>query len=298
MRPSAAASPKREGSRKPLCGFGEFAAGTGKRCAAGQTLRGWANAARLGKRCAAGQTLRGWANAARLGAPLQRGRACGLVRPAPSDLPRQNGPGRTAPAERPRQNGPKPRLPPEQEAVVAGRVGQGPGLGRDGVVRWRCVGLRERIKREWGVGLRGRTVGKPGKALALPVLRRLAFRLAFRRLSVRPQHPKSGPAAQAVFRTGSRALQRPACPRRPRASPLGRGPWTAKGLDPWPRRPARRNGAAVCGWARRPGCGRRAARARVRRATIAAVRSTCPAPLVRSGGWVRPSCRRTSTGTP
>ena len=102
----------------------------------------------------------------------------------------------------PRQNGPKPRLLPEQEAVVAGWVEQGPDLARDGVVRWRCVDLQDRIKREWGISLHKRTVGKPGKASALPVLRKLAFR----RLSVRPQHPKSDPAAQAVFRTGSRAL--------------------------------------------------------------------------------------------
>ena len=105
-------------------------------------------------------------------------------------------------ADLPRQNGPKPRLSPEQEAAGAGWVEQGPDLARGGVVRWRCVDLQERIKREWGVSLHERTVGKPGEALALPALRRLAFR----RVSVRPQHPKGGPAVQVAFRTGSRAL--------------------------------------------------------------------------------------------
>ncbi len=69
-------------------------------------------------------------------------------------------------------------------------------------MRRRRVDLQERIGREWGVSLHERTMGKPGKASALPVLRKLAFR----RLSVRPQHPKSDPEAQARFRTGSRAL--------------------------------------------------------------------------------------------
>ena len=77
---------------------------------------------------------------------------------------------------------------------MAGWIEQGPDLTRDGVVRWRCVDLQERIKREWDISLHERTVGK------------LLRRLAFRRLSVRPQHPKSDPAAQALFRTGLRAL--------------------------------------------------------------------------------------------
>ena len=97
-------------------------------------------------------------------------------------------------ADLPWQNGPKPRLSPEQEAVVAGWVEQGPDLARDGVVRWRCVDLQERIGREWGIGLHKRTVGT------------LLRKLAFRRLSVRPQHPKCDPEAQALFRTGSPAL--------------------------------------------------------------------------------------------
>ena len=120
---------------------------------------------------------------------------CGMDRQTLRDwVHRFNADGLAGLANLPRQNGPKPRLSPEQEAIVAGWVKQGPDLTRDGVVRWRCVDLQERIGREWGVGLHERTVGK------------LLRRLAFRRLSVRPQHPKSNPEAQARFGTGSLAL--------------------------------------------------------------------------------------------
>ena len=120
---------------------------------------------------------------------------CGMDRRTLRDwVHRFNADGLAGLADLPRQNGPKPRLSPEQEAVVAGWVEQGPDLARDGVVRWRCVDLQERIKREWGISLHERTVGK------------LLRRLAFRRLPVRPQHPKSDPKAQALFRAGSRAL--------------------------------------------------------------------------------------------
>ncbi len=128
---------------------------------------------------------------------------CGVEPRGSPDMDRQtlrdwvhrfNADGLAGLANLPRQNGPKPRLSPEQEAAVAGWVEQGPDLARDGVVRWRCVDLQERIKREWGIGLHERTVGK------------LLRKLAFRRLSVRPQHPKSNPEAQALFRTGSLAL--------------------------------------------------------------------------------------------
>ena len=120
---------------------------------------------------------------------------CGMDRQTLCDwVHRFNAAGLAGFVDRPRQNGPKPRLSPEQEVVVAEWVEQGPDLARDGVVRWRCVDLQNRIKREWGIGLHERTVGK------------LLRKLAFRRLSVRPQHPKSDPEAQALFRTGSQAL--------------------------------------------------------------------------------------------
>ena len=120
---------------------------------------------------------------------------CGMDRQTLRDwVHRFNVDGLSGLAHLPRQNGPRPRLSPEQETVVAGWVEQGPDLARDGVVRWRCVDLQERIGREWGISLHERTVGK------------LLRKLAFRRFSVRPQHPKSDPEAQALFRPGSLAL--------------------------------------------------------------------------------------------
>ncbi|MBB5696575.1 transposase [Roseomonas pecuniae] len=90
-----------------------------------------------------------------------------------------------------RAPGPAPRLSSDQEALVAGWVEDGPDLERDGVVRWRCRDLQERIKSEFRVSLHERTVGK------------LLTKLRFRRLSVRPQHPQSDLAAQAAFRGAS-----------------------------------------------------------------------------------------------
>ena len=90
-----------------------------------------------------------------------------------------------------RARGPAPRLSAEQEAAVNRWVAEGPELARDGVVRWRCRDLQARIGCEFGVGLHERTVGK------------LLAKLRFRRLSVRPRHPESDPAAQAAFRGAS-----------------------------------------------------------------------------------------------
>lgn len=87
----------------------------------------------------------------------------------------------------PRRNGPRPRLSAEQRAEVAKWVEEGPDFARDGVVRWRCVDLQARIERAFDVSLHERTVG------------RLLRTLSFRRMSVRPQHPKSQPEAQAIF---------------------------------------------------------------------------------------------------
>jgi transposase len=117
--------------------------------------------------------------------------ACGMDRQTLRDwVHRYNAEGVAGPSNR-RAPGPAPRLSAEQEAAVDRWVEQGPELARDGVVRWRCRDLRERIGREFGVGLHERTVGK------------LLAKLRFRRLSVRPQHPESDPAAQAAFRGSS-----------------------------------------------------------------------------------------------
>jgi transposase len=117
--------------------------------------------------------------------------ACGMDRQSLRDWAhRYNAEGLAGLVNR-RAPGPTPRLSAEQEAAVERWVEQGPDLARDGVVRWRCCDLQERIRREFKVSLHERTVGK------------LLTKLRFRRLSVRPSHPQSDPAAQAAFRGAS-----------------------------------------------------------------------------------------------
>jgi transposase len=87
--------------------------------------------------------------------------------------------------------GPRPFLTAAQEAEVDSWVEQGPDLAADGVVRWRRIDLRERIKARFGVVFHERSIGKR--------LRRLNFR----RISVRPQHPESDNAAQEAFKKSS-----------------------------------------------------------------------------------------------
>jgi putative transposase len=117
--------------------------------------------------------------------------ACGMDRQTLRDwVHRYNAEGLAGLANR-RAPGPAPRLSAEQEAAVDRWVEQGPELERDGVVRWRCRDLQERIGREFGVSMHERTAGK---LLAKP---------RFRRLSVRPRHPETDPAAQAAFKGAS-----------------------------------------------------------------------------------------------
>jgi transposase len=117
--------------------------------------------------------------------------ACGMDRQTLRDwVHRYNAEGIAGLVNR-RAPGPTPRLSAEQEAAVDRWVEEGPSLERDGVVRWRCRDLQERIAREFAVSLHERTVGK------------LLHKLRFRRLCVRPQHPRSDPAAQAAFKGAS-----------------------------------------------------------------------------------------------
>ena len=83
--------------------------------------------------------------------------------------------------------GPAFRLAPEQMAELAALVEAGPDPAVDHVVRWRRVDLRRVIAKRFGVELHERTVGK------------LLHRLGFTKLSVRPKHPKTDPAAQAEW---------------------------------------------------------------------------------------------------
>jgi transposase len=82
-----------------------------------------------------------------------------------------------------RAPGSPPKLDKAQSAMVAGWVRAGPQLAEDGVIRWRRIDLARKIEKEWGVHLAERSVGE------------LLRRLGFRRVSVRPLHPKQDAAA-------------------------------------------------------------------------------------------------------
>ncbi len=89
---------------------------------------------------------------------------------------------------------PRPRrLDPGQvsELVAWLEAGPDPAPVRDGVVRWRRRDLQRRLADRLGVDLHERTVGKYLAALG------------YRRLSVRPRHPKTDPEAQEAFKKAS-----------------------------------------------------------------------------------------------
>jgi len=92
--------------------------------------------------------------------------------------------------------GPKAKLTEAQREELAALVETGPDPTLHKVVRWRRIDLRDEILRRFGVELHERSVGK------------ILTSLGYRRLSVRPQHPKSDPAAQEAFKKTSRPASR------------------------------------------------------------------------------------------
>jgi transposase len=84
--------------------------------------------------------------------------------------------------------GPKPKLTAEQQAELAALVEAGPDPVCHGVVRWRRVDLRDELERRFGVALHERSVGK------------VLAKLGYRRLSVRPRHPRTDEEAQEAFK--------------------------------------------------------------------------------------------------
>jgi len=83
------------------------------------------------------------------------------------------------------------RLDADQIAQLRSWVEAGPDPAVDGVVRWRRRDLERRIADRFGITVHERTVGKYLAALG------------YRRLSVRPRHPKTDPEAQEVFKKAS-----------------------------------------------------------------------------------------------
>ena len=116
---------------------------------------------------------------------------CGMDRQTLRDwVHRYNAEGLAGLANR-RSPGASPLLTPEQKAGLAALVEAGPDQQRDGIVRWRRIDLQARIRALFGVAMHERTVGKQLAALG------------FRRLSVRPRHPKTDESAQEAFKKNS-----------------------------------------------------------------------------------------------
>jgi transposase len=121
-------------------------------------------------------------------------------------------------ADRPRC-GRRPRLTKAQEAEVAQWVIEGPDPRVDGVVRWRCVDLRNRIAARFEVELHERTIGK------------LLDKLGFSSISPRPLHPQADLQAQETFK---------------KTLPIWRGPRSRPGS---PADPSRSGSKTKPGWA-------------------------------------------------
>lgn len=81
-----------------------------------------------------------------------------------------------------------PGLTSDQRQQLAALVQAGPDPKKDGIVWWRRVDLQKQIKERFGVEMHARTVSKHLAALG------------YRKLSVRPQHPKSDPQDQEAFK--------------------------------------------------------------------------------------------------
>ena len=119
---------------------------------------------------------------------------------------RYNADGLAGLADRPRP-GRQPRLAEAQLSEVAKWVEDGPDPKTDGVVRWRCADLRDRIAAKFNIHLHERSVGK------------LLKKLDFSSISVRPMHPQTDLEAQEAFKKTSPSWH---APRSRRSLPAGR----------------------------------------------------------------------------
>jgi len=125
---------------------------------------------------------------------------CGMDRQTLRDwVHRYNAQGLPGLSDR-RSPGARRRLSSEQEAEVAQWVRQGPTVSEHGVVRWRRIDLSRLIEARFGVHMAERSLSD--------VLRRLGFR----RLSVRPRHPRHDAGAQQTHKKTSPTWSPPPSP--------------------------------------------------------------------------------------
>jgi transposase len=138
-------------------------------------------------------------------------KTCGMDRQTLRDwVHRYNSDGVAGLANR-KSAGRPPKLTAEQKEVFKQVVENGPDRAEDKVVRWRCVDLKRRIETQFKVEVHERTVGKFLNALG------------YRRLSVRPQHPKNDPEVQETFKKTFPNSSPHACPRTPSPNPSKSG---------------------------------------------------------------------------
>jgi transposase len=90
------------------------------------------------------------------------------------------------------RSGRPPQLKEAQLRKLDAIVEKGPSVATDKVVRWRCVDLKEVIKKRFDVEISERHVG------------RILNTRGYRRLSVRPRHPQADEVKQAAFKKSSR----------------------------------------------------------------------------------------------
>jgi transposase len=105
-----------------------------------------------------------------------------------------------------KSTGPGSKLTARQQVELAELVEAGPDPAVHGVVRWRRVDLRDELQRRFGVALHERSVGK------------VLAKLGYRKLSVRPRHPKADKEAQEAFKKTSPRQSRRKSPTAPKAS--------------------------------------------------------------------------------
>jgi transposase len=90
-----------------------------------------------------------------------------------------------------RGSGPACRLSEQQQQELAALIEAGPDLAEHGVVRWRLCDLCALVEERFGVSYHEQGLSK------------LIKRLGFRRISARPQHPKSNRESQVAFKKTS-----------------------------------------------------------------------------------------------
>jgi transposase len=143
---------------------------------------------------------------------LDTARQCGMDRQTLRDwVHRFNDEGLNGLLDRAHGGGARRKLSPEQEATFEAWVRAGPDPETDGIVRWRLIDLRDRISRTFAVELHERSVGK------------LARRIGFRHISVRPRHPRADAKAQETHKKTSPSWFAPRSPKRSAAVPSKSG---------------------------------------------------------------------------